>query len=77
MLRDDMEERYDGVTTFKIGEVARRADVNKEAFATTKSGSSYLNPTDDVRATAFLTGDILTKLSSLSRHRSWVLPSVK
>jgi MerR family mercuric resistance operon transcriptional regulator len=25
-----MEEKYDGVTTFKIGEVARRADVNKE-----------------------------------------------
>lgn len=26
----DMEEKYEGITTFKIGEVARRADVNKE-----------------------------------------------
>lgn len=27
---EDMEKKYDGVTTYKIGEVARRADVNKE-----------------------------------------------
>lgn len=27
---EDMEEKYDGITTFKIGEVARRTDVNKE-----------------------------------------------
>ncbi len=27
---EDMEEKYDGITTYKIGEVARRADVNKE-----------------------------------------------
>lgn len=25
-----MEEKYEGITTYKIGEVARRADVNKE-----------------------------------------------
>lgn len=29
-MRTDIEEKYDGVTTFKIGEVASRADVNKE-----------------------------------------------
>jgi MerR family mercuric resistance operon transcriptional regulator len=27
---EDMEEKYDGPTTYKIGEVARRAEVNKE-----------------------------------------------
>jgi MerR family mercuric resistance operon transcriptional regulator len=27
---EDMEQKYDGITTYKIGEVARRADVNKE-----------------------------------------------
>lgn len=26
----DMEEKYEGVTTYKIGEVGRRAEVNKE-----------------------------------------------
>lgn len=26
----DMDEKYEGIVTFKIGEVARRADVNKE-----------------------------------------------
>ena len=30
MLKQNMEEKYKGVTTYKIGEVARRADVNKE-----------------------------------------------
>lgn len=29
-MRENMEEKYEGVTTFKIGEVARQADVNKE-----------------------------------------------
>ncbi len=29
-MRENMEEKYDGVVTYKIGEVARRADVNKE-----------------------------------------------
>jgi MerR family mercuric resistance operon transcriptional regulator len=29
-MRQDMEEKYEGITTFKIGEVASRADVNKE-----------------------------------------------
>ena len=27
---EDMEEKYDGMITYKIGEVAKRADVNKE-----------------------------------------------
>jgi MerR family mercuric resistance operon transcriptional regulator len=27
---EDMDEKYDGITTYKIGEVARRANVNKE-----------------------------------------------
>jgi len=27
---EDMEEKYDGIITYKIGEVAKRADVNKE-----------------------------------------------
>ncbi len=27
---EDMEEKYDGITTYKIGDVARRAGVNKE-----------------------------------------------
>lgn len=27
---EDLDEKYDGVTTYKIGEVARRTDVNKE-----------------------------------------------
>lgn len=27
---EDMQEKYDGITTYKIGEVARRAHVNKE-----------------------------------------------
>lgn len=27
---ENMNEKYDGITTYKIGEVARRADVNKE-----------------------------------------------
>ncbi|WP_440998545.1 heavy metal-responsive transcriptional regulator [Fodinibius sp. SL11] len=26
----DMEEKYEGITTYKIGEVAKRVDVNKE-----------------------------------------------
>ena len=26
----NMEKKYNGITTYKIGEVARRADVNKE-----------------------------------------------
>ncbi|WP_445664693.1 MerR family transcriptional regulator [Fodinibius sp. AD559] len=26
----NMDEKYDGITTYKIGEVAKRADVNKE-----------------------------------------------
>lgn len=30
MMKPDIEEKYAGVTTFKIGEVASRADVNKE-----------------------------------------------
>lgn len=30
MLRENMEEKYEGITTYKIGEVASRADVNKE-----------------------------------------------
>jgi MerR family mercuric resistance operon transcriptional regulator len=30
MMKPDIEEKYDGVTTYKIGEVASRADVNKE-----------------------------------------------
>jgi len=29
-LGPDMDEKYKGVTTYKIGEVAKRADVNKE-----------------------------------------------
>lgn len=29
-LGPDMEEKYTGITTFKIGEAARRANVNKE-----------------------------------------------
>lgn len=29
-MRQDMEEKYEGITTFKIGEVASRAHVNKE-----------------------------------------------
>lgn len=29
-MRENMDEKYKGVTTFKIGEVARRAQVNKE-----------------------------------------------
>lgn len=29
-FRENIEEKYEGVTTFKIGEVARRASVNKE-----------------------------------------------
>ena len=27
---ENMDEKYDGITTYKIGEVARHADVNKE-----------------------------------------------
>jgi len=27
---ENMKKKYDGITTYKIGEVARRADVNKE-----------------------------------------------
>lgn len=27
---EDMQEKYEGITTYKIGEVAKRADVNKE-----------------------------------------------
>ncbi|MEX0771499.1 MAG: MerR family transcriptional regulator [Balneolaceae bacterium] len=30
MMRENMEEKYDGSVTFKIGEVASRANVNKE-----------------------------------------------
>ena len=30
MMKPDIEEKYEGITTFKIGEVASRADVNKE-----------------------------------------------
>lgn len=30
MFRENMEEKYEGITTFKIGEVASRANVNKE-----------------------------------------------
>lgn len=30
MFGEDMEEKYEGIVTFKIGEVARRAKVNKE-----------------------------------------------
>jgi MerR family mercuric resistance operon transcriptional regulator len=29
-MKSDIKEKYKGVSTFKIGEVARRADVNKE-----------------------------------------------
>ena len=29
-MREDMDKKYEGIVTFKIGEVARRADVNKE-----------------------------------------------
>lgn len=29
-MREDIEKKYEGVTTYKIGEVASRADVNKE-----------------------------------------------
>ncbi len=29
-MRENMEEKYEGITTFKIGEVASRANVNKE-----------------------------------------------
>ena len=29
-MREDMEKKYEGITTFKIGEVATRAKVNKE-----------------------------------------------
>ena len=29
-MLEDMDEKYNGVITFKIGEVAQRADVNKE-----------------------------------------------
>ena len=29
-MLEDMDEKYDGILTFKIGEVAQRADVNKE-----------------------------------------------
>ncbi|MAL18779.1 MAG: heavy metal-responsive transcriptional regulator [Balneola sp.] len=29
-MKPDNKEKYNGVSTFKIGEVARRADVNKE-----------------------------------------------
>jgi len=29
-MREDMEEKYDGIVTYKIGEVASRANVNKE-----------------------------------------------
>lgn len=29
-MRQDMDEKYEGITTFKIGEVASRAGVNKE-----------------------------------------------
>lgn len=27
---EDMKEKYAGITTYRIGEVAKRADVNKE-----------------------------------------------
>ncbi len=27
---ENMDEKYDGITTYKIGDVAKRADVNKE-----------------------------------------------
>ncbi|WP_198597325.1 MerR family transcriptional regulator [Gracilimonas amylolytica] len=30
MMRENQNEKYQGITTFKIGEVARRAKVNKE-----------------------------------------------
>ena len=29
-MRENMDEKYEGITTFKIGEVATRAKVNKE-----------------------------------------------
>ncbi|MDR8390494.1 heavy metal-responsive transcriptional regulator [Aliifodinibius sp. S!AR15-10] len=29
-MRENMDEKYEGITTYKIGEVARRASVNKE-----------------------------------------------
>jgi len=29
-MRQDMDKKYEGITTFKIGEVAQRAKVNKE-----------------------------------------------
>ncbi len=29
-MKEDIESKYDGIVTFKIGEVASRADVNKE-----------------------------------------------
>ncbi|MDR8391984.1 MerR family transcriptional regulator [Aliifodinibius sp. S!AR15-10] len=29
-MREDREKKYEGITTFKIGEVARKANVNKE-----------------------------------------------
>jgi MerR family mercuric resistance operon transcriptional regulator len=29
-MRENMKEKYEGITTYKIGEVARRASVNKE-----------------------------------------------
>jgi MerR family mercuric resistance operon transcriptional regulator len=29
-MREDMDKKYEGITTYKIGEVARRASVNKE-----------------------------------------------
>lgn len=31
-MQQDMDEKYDGITTFKIGEAARRAGVNKETI---------------------------------------------
>ena len=29
-MKENMKEKYEGITTYKIGEVARRASVNKE-----------------------------------------------
>lgn len=50
-MLEDMDEKYNGVTTFKIGEVARRADVNKETVRYYEERN--LIPTPDRRRSGY------------------------
>jgi hypothetical protein len=60
---EDREGKYDGIITYKIGEVAKRADVNKKQSATMKKGNLSPNLIAATRAIISLPSDILTGLN--------------